>query len=215
MYVKTKKIRSRVSAELQSSKQSGGVVLIQPAPVRIFHWGFAFSMIVLLLTGFELHRPFSFIVVSFSQMFIYHVTAAWLCWGFLTYRIADMIIRKDNSWIVNRRDIKCLPKLASYYLFLRNSPPPHGKYHSAQKMELHVWLFVFSVASVLGFATYLSGEHFQWLLRITNGWQMVREIKFVSAIFFTATISHHIYLSVFINFSHLQAMISGYERKEP
>ena len=213
MDLKTKKIHSRVKAELQSSRQSGSIVLTHPAPVRVFHWGFAINIIVLLLTGFELHRPFSFIVVSFSQMFFYHVTAAWLCWGFLTFRIADMIIRKDNSWIVNQRDIKCLPKLALYYLYLRNSPPPHGKYHSAQKVELLVWLFVFSVASVLGFATYLSGEHFQWLLRITNGWQMVREIKFVSAIFFTVTISHHIYLSVSLNFSRLQAMITGYERK--
>lgn len=156
MQVKTRKIRHIVRSSLESTYKSGTVMIAQPVAVRLFHWGFASSMIVLLITGYELHKPSSFLAVSFSQTFGVHVTAAWLCLGFFAYRIADAILRKDKSYFVTIRELKNLPKLIGYYLFFREKLPPQDKYDIGEKLVFLMWFFVFAIASLFGFTSYYS-----------------------------------------------------------
>jgi len=187
----------------------------QPIWVRIFHWGFAFSLSVLILTGLELHKPASFLALNYGMVSKAHIVSAWFALGFVAIRIADALIRGDHSLIPGIHDLKRFPKLMAYYFFLRSSPPPSRKYNSGQLLIYFSWFPLFLIASLLGLASYWQGEHLVWVWRLVGGFQVLRWIKFTISIYFMATIPIHIYLSLTEDISRLQAMITGYERKPP
>lgn len=211
------KLRKKLRTKLQKVNiTQEELVLTQPIWVRIFHWGFAFSLTGIILTGFELHKPARFLALNFGMIYIAHMTFTWLALGFVAFRLADALVRHDKSLIPKARDFKGFFKLLSYYFFRRSSPPPSEKYNSGQKFMFFSWFFLFIIASILGFASYWQGENGTWIIvRAVNGPQMIRWIKFMVAIYFTATIPLHIYLSITEDLSKLQAMVTGYERKSP
>ncbi len=209
------KIRKSVSKQFQRAQLTQNVVLTQPAAVRIFHWGFAFSLSGLILTGLELHTPIPFLALPFSKVFIAHSISAWLSLSFFALRLVDMLIRKDTSLLPTWKDLKNFPRLLSYYLFLRSTPPPSGKYNSGQKLIFFSWLVLFAFIAFISMASYWAGEHLDWVPRLLGGFQVLRWIKFISLIYFSSTILLHIYLSFTENLSKLQSMVSGYEQKNP
>ncbi|AFM39609.1 thiosulfate reductase cytochrome B subunit (membrane anchoring protein) [Desulfosporosinus acidiphilus SJ4] len=209
------KLRKTFFKELQKGKVKGEIILFQPLLVRIFHWGFAVSLTGILLSGLELHKPAKFLAVSYGDMFEIHVISSWFALGFVALRCTDAILRQDQSLIPKLRDFKVFPKLVAYYLFLRPAPPLSRKYNSGQSLIYFSWLPLFLIASLLGLSSYWHGEHLIWVWRLVGGFQRLRWIKFSITIYFLATISLHIYLSITENLSHLQAMVSGYERKPP
>jgi len=205
--------RPRVMRKLQHANISLLAEVTQPAWVRICHWGFAASMTLLLLTGFELHQPATFLALMYSKVYIAHMTAAWLACAFVALRLADSFLRRDTSLRIRLRDFRDFPRLLAYYLFLRETPPPAGKYNSGQRIMFFSWFIAFLIGTLLGFVSYFQGEHLVWVLRILHGWQGVRWVKYIVALYFTATIPVHVYLSFTENVSRLQAMVSGGERR--
>ncbi|KLU67543.1 prokaryotic cytochrome b561 [Desulfosporosinus acididurans] len=212
---KKNNLRKPFFEELQQGNVEGEIILFQPLWVRIFHWGFALSLTGILLSGLELHKPAKFFAVSYGDMFKIHVISSWFALGFVALRCADAILRRDQSLIPKLRDLKLFPKLLAYYLFLRTAPPPNRKYNGGQSLVYSSWLLLFLIASLLGLSSYWQGEHLIWVWRLVGGFQRLRWIKFMITIYFLATIPLHIYLSMTENLSHLQAMVSGYERKPP
>ncbi|OLN32350.1 cytochrome b/b6 domain-containing protein [Desulfosporosinus metallidurans] len=198
--------------QLKKENVKGEITQFQPIWVRICHWGFAFSLTVILLTGLELHQPASFLALHFALVLKTHVVSSWFSLGFVTIRFADALIRKDDSLIPRIHDLKRFPKLMAYYFFFRSSPPPSRKYNSGQLVIYSSWILLFLVASFLGLASYWQGKHLIWLWRLVGGFQILRWIKFSITIYFLVTIPLHIYLTLTENISRLQAMITGYER---
>jgi Ni/Fe-hydrogenase 1 B-type cytochrome subunit len=209
------KLRKPFAKELKKGRVKGQILLFQPLLVRIFHWGFTLSLTGILLSGLELHKPENFLAVNYGMMFKIHVISSWFSLAFVALRFYDALLRNDHSLIPKLRDFKLFPKLIAYYLFLRSSPPPSRKYNSGQVLVYSSWIILFLIASFLGLASYWQGEHLVWVWRAVGGFQRLRWIKFTITIYFLATIPVHIYLSLTENLSHLQAIVSGYERKPP
>jgi Thiosulfate reductase cytochrome B subunit (membrane anchoring protein) len=209
------KLRKSVTREFKQGNLVGKIVQFQSIWVIIFHWGFALSLTLILLTGLELHKPASFLNLNFGKVFIGHIVFSWFALGFLAIRITDALINRDDSLIPKLRDLKLFPKLMAYYFFFRTSPPPSKKYNSGQQLIYFSWIILFLIASFLGLASYWQGQHLIWLWRLVGGFQILRWIKFTITIYFLATIPVHIYLSLTEDLSRLQAMITGYERKSP
>lgn len=208
-------MRKPIIKQFQKAHLSQAIVRTQPAAVRIFHWGFAFSLTGLILTGLELHQPLPFLAVTYSNVFILHSVFAWFSLSFFTLRLVDMLITKDSSLIPTWKDLKSFPRLLAYYLFLRSTPPPSGKYNSGQKLIFFSWFLLFAFVSFISMASYWADIHLDWVPKILGGFQVLRWIKFISLIYFSATIPLHIYLSITEDLSRLQAMVSGYEQKKP
>ena len=209
------RLRKPIRRELKKGNVKGKFTQLQPIWVRVCHWGFASSLTVVLLTGLELHKPASFLALHFALVLKYHVVFGWLSLGFVAIRLADALIRRDDSIIPRIFDLELFPKLMAYYFFLRSSPPPSRKYNSGQLIIYSSWILLFLVASSLGLASYWQGKHLIWLWRMVGGFQILRWIKFSITIYFLATIPLHIYLSLTEDISRLQAMVTGYERKPP
>lgn len=209
------KLRKPVLKQLKRASVKGEMVLSQPIWVRIFHWGFAVSLIGILLSGLELHKPPNFLILNYGKVLIAHVVFSWFAMGFVALRITDALIRRDNSLIPKIHDLKRFPKLLAHYFYLRFSPPPTRKYNSGQMLIYSSWILLFLAASLLGLASYWQGKHLIWVWHMVGGFQVLRWIKFAITIYFLATIPVHIYLSLTEDISRLQAMVTGYERKPP
>lgn len=209
------KMRKPVLIKLKQASIKGEMVLFQPIWVRIFHWGFAASLTVILLTGLELHKPANFLILNYGKVLTAHLVFGWFALGFVALRIADALIRRDNSLIPKLHDLKHFPKLMAYYSFVRPAPPPSRKYNSGQLLIFFSWYLLFLVASLLGLVSYWQGKHLIWLWHLVGGFQVLRWIKFTITIYFLATIPVHIYLSLTEDISRLQAIVTGYERKPP
>lgn len=209
------KMRRSVLKQLKRASIKGTMVLSQPIWVRIFHWGFAVSLTVVLLSGLVLHKPANFLLLNYGKVLIAHVVSSWFALGFVTLRITDAFIRRDTSLIPKINDIKRFPKLLAYYFFLRPARPPAKKYDSGQMLVYPSWILLFLVASFLGLASYWEGEHLTWVWHMVGGFQNLRWIKFFITIYILATIPLHIYLSLTEDISRLQAMVTGYQRKPP
>jgi len=207
------KLRKPLVKQLKKGNVKGTIVQSQPIWVRIFHWGFAISLTVVILSGLQLHKPASFLALNFSKVLTAHLVFSWFSMGFLAIRITDALIRRDDSLIPKIQDLKHFPQLMAYYFFLRSSPPPARKYNSGQLLIYFSWFFLFVLASLLGLSSYWQGEHLIWVWRLVGGFQMIRWTKFIITIYFLATIPVHIYLSLTEDISRLQAMVTGYERK--
>ncbi|KUO77894.1 MAG: Hup-type Ni Fe-hydrogenase cytochrome b subunit [Desulfosporosinus sp. BRH_c37] len=209
------RIRKPVLKELKQASIKRKIILSQPIWVRIFHWGFAVSLTVVLLTGLELHKPANFLNLNFGKVLIAHLVFCWFAMGFVALRIADALIRRDKSLVPKIHELKLFPKMMAYYFFLRSTPPPSRKYNSGQLLIYSSWIILFLVASFLGLVSYWQGQHLIWAWHLVGGFQVLRWIKFVITIYFLATIPVHIYLSFTEDISRLQAMVTGYERKPP
>lgn len=207
------KLRKPLLKELRKSKVKGEIVQFQPIWVRVFHWGFALSLTIVILSGLQLHKPASFLALNFSKVLTAHIVFSWFSLGFLALRITDAFVRRDDSLIPKLQDLKQFPRLMAYYFFLRSSPPPARKYNSGQLLIYFSWFLLFLIASILGLVSYWQGEHLIWIWRLIGGFQVLRWIKFVITIYFLATIPVHIYLSLTEDISRLQAIVTGYERK--
>lgn len=209
------KLRKSILKQLIKANVKGEFLQFQPIWVRIYHWGFALSLTGVLLTGLQLHKPASFLALNFSRVLVAHIVFSWLSLGFLAIRVTDALIRRDNSLIPKFNELRHFPQLMAYYFFLRSSPPPSRKYNSGQLLIYISWFLLFIAASLLGLASYWQGKHLLWVWRLVGGFQILRWIKFSITIYFLATIPVHIYLSLTEDFSRLQAMITGFERKPP
>lgn len=208
-------LRKHLAKEFRKADLTSHIVITQRAAIRIFHWGFAFSLSGLIFTGLVLHRPPSFLALPFSSVWFAHIIFAWLGMSFWTLRVVDMILNKDTSVLPTWQDLKSFPSLLAYYLFLRDTPPPSGKYNSGQKIIFFSWLVLFAFICFISMASYWAGQHLDWVLRILGGFQVLRWIKFTALIYFVSTILLHIYLFLTQDLSRLQAMITGYEQKKP
>ncbi|NMA70036.1 MAG: cytochrome b/b6 domain-containing protein [Desulfitobacterium sp.] len=185
-----------------------------PLPVRIFHWGFAFTLTGIILTGFILHKPLPFLALTYSKIFIYHVIFGWLATAFFIFRLVDMLIRKDKTLLPSLGELKNLPKLLAYYLFLRPYKPPSGQYNIGQKLIFISWLILFPFLVLLSLGSYFAGQHLDWVVKFIGGLQYLRMTKYLGAVYFVATILLHIYLSLTEDLASLQSMVTGYEQKE-
>lgn len=207
------KLRRPVLKELNKDHLSNHIKLRQPAPVRFFHWGFAFSLIVIIVTGLILHQPLLFLALPYNKAFVMHVSFGWLASAFFIYRLVDMLMRKDKTLLLSWQDIKNLPRVFAYYFYLRSDLPPYGRYNSGQKIIFTSWFLTFPFLVFISLASYWAGEHLDWVIKLLGGIQVLRIIKYFGAIYFASTILLHIYLGLTENLSKLQAMVTGYEQK--
>jgi len=209
------KLRKPVMKELHKENLIGRLGVGHPAPVRFFHWGFALSLTGIILSGLILHQPLPFLALPYGKVFVVHVSFGWLASAFFIFRLVDMLLRKDKTLLLSWQDIKNLPKLFAYYLFLRPSLPPYGQYDPGQKLIFGSWFLLFPFLVFISLASYWAGEHLDWVLKFLGGIQVLRMIKFTGAIYFISTILLHIYLSLTEDLSRLQSMVTGYEQKPP
>jgi Ni/Fe-hydrogenase b-type cytochrome subunit len=202
-------------------------------PVRAMHWVAAACVVVLIVTGFYIGRPYFFTSGGASDHFLMgrfrfaHFAAA----GVL---VATGILRaywlfagnKFERWRalfpVRPRDWKNLLRVGKAYLFIRVEEAPQYLGHNPLQQLSYTGIYALAAAQVAtGF--YLYGLHdpggffftwFGWVGSALGGAQMVRFYHHVLTWLWLVFVPVHVYLAVRADVIHgestVSSIVSGY-----
>jgi Ni/Fe-hydrogenase 1 B-type cytochrome subunit len=180
-----------------------------PLQVVLLHWAHVVALLVLVVTGFYLHRPYYsggmaanwFLHITFMWVLLFG-TAARVYWAFFGSGSAALGSRRviaDYHWFapsdsraVRHRTWETL----KYYLLLRCTHPTVVKFNPLQKLSYVAWLVAIVPAALSGFTIRpVSHPFFRWLAYAVGGLEAMRFIHYLLMWFFIVTVAVHIYLA--------------------
>ncbi|MGE5552935.1 MAG: cytochrome b/b6 domain-containing protein [Betaproteobacteria bacterium] len=180
-----------------------------PLWAKILHWLHLAAMLILIFSGFSItyaHRAFLFPTMRAARQ--WHFYAMWILFWTLLSRL--YFLCATGTWRefhLTRDDLRDLPKLGRYYLFLDRTPPRFGKYNPGQKLLYGFWPWLLAFQALTGFILY-DPHRLQviwlhsWLLSLNT----VRTLHFLAAWFFVVTTAVHLYLVLIEGMDHLRQM---------
>ncbi len=199
-------------------------IYLHPLPVRIWHWIHATGIVLLVLTGIQLHFPGiislfgSFqTAVAVHNFFGFLVLADYFLWlGF--YLVTGKL---RTLYVPPKTDItKGLPQQAAFYLykyFKGELPPfepsPDEKFNSLQKCAyFYIMFFLVPLQIVTGVLLY-NIRVFKPVMDIFGGVQVIDALHLITAYIFISFVAVHMYLCTLGHtfWAHFKAMILGYE----
>ena len=188
-------------------------LLLQPLPVRIFHWIMFFAVMYLVITGLYLHDPWS--GLPYGAVRKTHTLAGIILILNLFGQVCYYIFTgKYTEILFMLRDFPNLRSFFRYALFITENHPNYGRYNPGQKALFTTWGLV---VVITGFAAlpFFSPEHESWLSRPFGGLTGIRIVYYMITMFFLATIPLHLLLAFTEDPAKLQAIFSGYVDKKP
>lgn len=189
-------------------------VLLQPLPIRIFHWVMFVSVMVLLSTGLYMNTPWEMIQIPMRVVRKMHTLFASIIIVNLVGHVYYYLYTKKITEIVFLpRDWVNVPSFVRYVLFITEDHPNFGRYNPGQKLLFSLWLLSVLTLAVTGIVL-LFPDNAHWLQRTLGGLNIVRVLHFCVAVFFAMSIPAHLYLVFTESPAHLQAMFTGYINKE-
>lgn len=190
-------------------------VYLWQLPVRAMHWIAAACVVLLILTGLYIGRPYFLVdrATSASPILngvrLSHFVAAgvliatgivrgyWLVAGNKYERFAALFPVRKSDWV-------SLWKMIKYYVFIHPKRAPHYLGHNPLQQLAYTLVYVVALVMVVtGFALYGQSNPygvlfklFGWVAPAVGGLQMLRVIHHVLTWFFVTFIPIHVYLAI-------------------
>jgi Ni/Fe-hydrogenase 1 B-type cytochrome subunit len=188
-----------------------------PWQARVMHYIHWISMVVLVVSGFYIHFPWTSGYMAEMRylhfLFMYILAFNWVVRVYWAIFGSERDIRNFLPEEANRG--KLLP-LIRYYLFLEEKHPRTAKYNPLQKMTYVFWFFLVFLQGLTGFSLYWPGfplfaSFNQWV----GGLAVMRSIHYLIMWVFLVTVALHIYLSLAEDFRSFLNMFFAlpYEKK--
>jgi Ni/Fe-hydrogenase 1 B-type cytochrome subunit len=192
-----------------------------PLGFRILHELIMVSIILLVLTGFYIHRPFvgggGFLMSLVRGV---HFFAAGILIIAAVLRIWGMFFCKNRDWrsfVPTFSDIKLLPGIINYYAYLGKEPDIKKKYNPLQMCSycLAFILVIFQIISCFAFL-YPEGWLSWFNYGLFNNEVQVRIAHYVVNWLFVIFLMIHVYLTIREKFVEIKEMhlLSGEETQE-
>lgn len=189
-------------------------LLLQPLPIRIFHWIMFFCVIILLFTGFYIHNPMSIIKLPLNMVRKIHSMFGLILIANLAGQIYYYTVtKKFTEILLLPGDWVNMRSFTRYVLFITDGHPNFGRYNPGQKWLFTSWGLAVLAASFTSMILLFPDGTF-WLQRQLGGLNTVRILHYFVAIFFAATIPLHFYLVFTEDPAKLQAIFTGYIEKD-
>ena len=182
---------------------------------RVFHMGHIINMIILLLSGFQIHSASFNIFGAMGNARVFHFFFGWFflyigLWH--TYRFYVLGTYKTSMPhpIKNRRE---LIQSIKYYLFIEDSEPisvtgDRKEYGELQKLTYTSVFIISGMQIVLGFFLYWP-ETFMGLSAVLGGLQWVRYLHYLIAWMFVFFTMVHLYMVFVEGLKRFKKMILG------
>jgi Ni/Fe-hydrogenase 1 B-type cytochrome subunit len=197
-------------------------------PIRAMHWLAAGCIVVLVVTGFYIGRPYFYTSGSATDQFLMgrfrfaHFAAAAVLVATAILRIywlwaGNKFERWRALFPVHREDWSNLIKVARAYLFIRVEEAPQYLGHNPLQQLSYTGIYVLGLLQVTtGFFLYgLSNPGgfffitFGWVGSLLGGAQIVRFVHHVGTWLWLIFIPVHIYLAVRADVLHKESTVSS------
>ncbi len=195
------------------------------------HWIRVLAIVVLVFTGFYIHTPFmkggpeSFIM---AWMRFFHFVGAYALILGLVVRVY-MAFRStfDADWkdFSVTENLKNVPDILAYYLFIKGSHKDYRKYNPLQALFYLVTgiLIIFSVLT--GAAVYhgrlfmvFPMDSFRWVNTMLGGESYTRVLHILTMWYFIIFVAIHVYMAFMIGWVNkdktFTSMFTGYKIKK-
>lgn len=182
---------------------------------RLTHWLNALMIILLAMTGLYIRDPghFPFFASMDIARKIHFIAMYMLIFGVLIRLYYSLITKDIYEFLFRPRDMKLLPGVIKYYLFISNSLPKAGKYNPGQRIMYNFWFLMLLAQVVTGFMIYLP-DSFGTYIRLAGGPGFVRQFHFMVAWLFIITVAGHVYLAITSGWSTVKSIIIGVKRND-
>lgn len=200
---------------------------------RLDHWVRVLAIGLLVLTGFYIHWPFlpggevGGLAVMAWMRFVHFVSAYALILGIVVRVYLAFNSRFDADWrdFGLWKNIRNIPDILPYYLFIRDSHQAYRRYNPLQALTYLFWVVLTVFLALTGFALYhgkvfgliRSPEAFQWVNHLLGGESYTRIWHFLAMWVFILTTAIHVYMAAmttWIRRDHtFRSMFSGYKIK--
>jgi Ni/Fe-hydrogenase 1 B-type cytochrome subunit len=204
---------------------------------RIDHWVRVASIVVLVITGFYIHRPSPTFAGAtpdqwselMSQVLFAHYVAGYVFTLTLVTRVYRAFNSKfDADWrdFVSWQIIRDMPQTLLYFLFLRKR---HKKYRRYDPLQALTYLFmaVLAVVQILtGFALYhgtvfglAAPDSFRWVSYVLGGDSNTRLVHYLNMWVFVVFTLVHVYMAAMVSWTErdqsFRSIFTGYKLKSP
>ncbi|MDD5039427.1 MAG: cytochrome b/b6 domain-containing protein [Dehalococcoidales bacterium] len=182
-----------------------------PVAFRILHLMIVFSILLLIITGFYIHRPFvsggGFLM---SLMRGVHFFAAAILIIAAVPRVLGMFFGRNRDWqslIPGIADIKLLPGTIGYYTHLGKEPEVKKRYNPLQMISYSFVFVLVAFQIVSGFALQYPDGWLSWFnYGLFNNEIHVRLAHYIINWLFVIFLMIHVYLGIREKFGEIKEM---------
>jgi Ni/Fe-hydrogenase 1 B-type cytochrome subunit len=176
---------------------------------RIIHWCMALSIIALIITGLNIRYPgLIFGMTMNTARFVHFVSMYVLIFSWMSHVYHTLVIERGEE-ISGIKDIKALPTIIKYYLFLSDEHPQYTRYNPLQKIAYNViWICIF-IQIITGLPLYWPAK-LMWLSNMLGGVMALRILHDFMTYIFITYLLFHVYLVLTEDIRSLWAMFHGY-----
>jgi Ni/Fe-hydrogenase 1 B-type cytochrome subunit len=128
-----------------------------PLAFRVTHLAILSSILILVVTGFYIHRPFIADGGGFLMSLTrgVHFFAAGVLMVTTLLRLISNFIGRKRDWrhfMLNGRDLAIIPRVIAHYLHLADMPEIRKKYNPLQMIAYYIVLLMIIFQAISGFA---------------------------------------------------------------
>ncbi|OGO32720.1 MAG: hypothetical protein A2Z29_07865 [Chloroflexi bacterium RBG_16_56_11] len=182
-----------------------------PIVFRILHLAIVVSILLLVITGFYMHRPFiggAGFLMSMARGV--HFFAAGVLIIAAVLRILAMFLGRSRDWrsfIPTFADIKLLPRTINYYAYLSKELEVKKKYNPLQMMSYSLVFIMVVFQIVSGFALQYPDGWLSWFnYGLFNNEIQVRVAHYIVNWLFVMFLMIHVYLGIREKFGEIKEM---------
>ena len=201
--------------------------LEHPAVVRVCHWVFALSLLLLIGSGLEVFAAFP----SFSEklpqsdLFVppsivriggwlggalqWHFTFAWLLTAamvlYFTYQFVSGNVRQV---LFATGDVRGVWPMTRHYFLFGPRPEVSGTFNSLQKLAYSIALLLIVISLISGFALFKPVQ-LSWLVYGLGGFRVARILHFAAMCGLLAFIPGHVLMVVLHGWQNFAGMWTG------
>lgn len=199
-------------------------IYLHPLPLRIWHWMNALMVILLLITGIQLRIPGIASLRPQDPALLVHKYVGWVmtasCLFWLVYSLASGHL--NRHYLIGRGDLPGILGQAKFYLisiFRGEENPfratPDNKFNPLQKFAYGAIMGIFTPILVVTGLLFSDLPFFRKYILIWDVAGILNAIHVVGAYVFALYLVVHLYMATLgrTAFSHLRAMIVGYEEE--
>ncbi len=190
--------------------------------LRLFHWGFAGSMVALVVTGFYIHHPWTNTMLEGGSNFpvatmrYIHFIAAFVFTGSVLVRLYLFLFGNKQERIldvapVNSRNLKNLVDSIKLYSYLGTKKSSRTGHNSLAGLAYIITILVAIAQLISGFyLLYPESVAWQrWGLGLFGTQQEARLIHYVSMWYFLCFVVIHLYLVIWNDIQSKEGLTSA------
>ena len=197
---------------------------LHPLPLRIWHWLNALLVVILLITGIQLRIPGIASLRPNDPALLVHKYAGWaIAVSFVIWLVYGLVVdHLSHHYSIRRRDLKGVFSQAKFYLvsIFRGEenpfrPSPEDKFNPLQKLAYGAIMCLFTPILVVTGLLYSDILFFRKYILLWNVAGVLDAIHVIGAYVVALYLVVHIYMATLgqTAFSHIKAMIVGYEEE--